>query len=221
MTEKKTEAPGKAVRGGAVVYDERKKLTELQGMILSKGDAARERVLSEAREEAAKWVEEQTRQLESMVASIKADAAKRAKEITSRQLAEAEAVRDKSRLRLQSELVRKALVMLQNALSAFDKRPDYDAILTGVAAEACERFLGGQKVKMQLRAEDASHGEAVARALKLRFPELDIAFDVTPAPIKGGVYLYSEEEKWRVVADWKTKVEEMADSVAKAVLAEL
>ena len=90
-----------------------------------------------------------------------------------------------------------------------------------MAAEACERFPGGQKVKMRLRAEDASHGEAVARALKLRFPELDVAFDATPASIKGGVYLYSEEEKWRVVADWKTKVEEMADSVAKAVLAEL
>ena len=221
MTEGMTEASGKAARAGAVVYDERKKLTELQAMILGKGDAERERILSEARQESAKWVEDQTKQLEGMVASIKSDAAKRAREITSRQLAEAEAARDKSRLRLQSDLVRKALVLVQDAFSAFDKRPDYDAILTGVAAEACERFPSGQKVKIRFRAEDAPHGEAVARALKLRFPDLDVAFDATPAPIMGGVYLYSEEEKWRVVADWKTKVEEMADSVAKAVLAEL
>ncbi|MDR2527403.1 MAG: hypothetical protein LBD04_00060 [Synergistaceae bacterium] len=221
MTEGMTEAPGKAARGGAVVYDERKKLAELQAMILGKGDAERERVLSEARQEAVKWVEDQTKQLEGMAASIKSDAAKRAREITSRQLIEAEAARDKSRLRLQSDLARKALVLLQDALSAFDKRPDYDAILTGVAAEACERFPGGQKVKMRFRAEDAVHGEAVAQALKLRFPNLDVTFDATPAPIMGGVYLYSEEEKWRVVADWKTKVEEMADGVAKAVLAEL
>ena len=206
---------------GVAVYDDKKKLSELQSMILSKGDEDRERVLSEARAEAEKWTEEHTRQLDAMIAAIRADATKRSNEITSRQLTEAETTRDKNRLRLQNELVNKALALLQDALVNFSNRPDYDAILTGVAVEACERLPKGQKIMIRLRAEDAPHGEPVVRALSLRFPELDISFDPTPAAITGGVFLYSEEGKWQVVADWKAKVEEMADSVAKAVLAEL
>jgi V/A-type H+-transporting ATPase subunit E len=190
-------------------------------MILSKGDEESERILSQAKAEAVRWAEEQTGHLNAMIAAIRADATKRSGEITTRQLNEAESSRDKSRLRLQNELVSKALILLQEALIGFSNRPDYDAILTGVASEACERLPGGQKVKIRLRAEDASHGEPVVKALSLRFPELDVSFDSEPAPITGGVFLYSDEEKWRVVADWKSKVEEMADSVAKAVLAEL
>jgi V/A-type H+-transporting ATPase subunit E len=141
--------------------------------------------------------------------------------MTSRQLIEAESNRDKDRLRLQNELIQKALALLQEALVAFDKRVDYDAILTGVAAEVCERLPKGQEVKIRLRAEDVSRGDSVASALRARFPGIGVTFDAEPAPIIGGVLLYSEEEKWRVVADWKTKAEEMADAVAKAVMAEL
>ena len=203
------------------VYDDKEKLSELQSMILRKGDEDRERIISEARAEAEKWMEEQTKQLDAMVAAIRADATKRSSEMTSRQLTEAEITRDKNRFRLQNELVNKALALLQNALVDFSSRPDYDAILTGAAAEACERLPKGQKVKIRLRAEDEAHGEAVARVLSPRFPGLELSFDRTPAAIAGGVFLYSDEEKWRVVVDWKSKVEEMADSVAKAVLAEL
>jgi V/A-type H+-transporting ATPase subunit E len=211
---------------GTVTYDEKKKLSELQSIILQKGDLARERILTEARAEAEKWTDEQTRQLNAMAAGLKADAEKRSREISSRQMAEAENARDKDRLRLQSDLIRSALLAFQDELVDLAKRPDYDAILTGLAAEVCGRLSDGRtesrrKVKMRLRADDAPHGEAVARALGSRFPEIDIAFDAEPAPIIGGVLLYSEEEKWQVVADWKSKAEEMADDVAKAVLAEL
>ena len=201
--------------------DDKKKLFELRAMILSKGNAERERILSEARVEAARWTEEQTKHLDTMISAIKADAMKRSSDMTSRQLADAEAMRDKSRLRLQNELIHKALSLLLDALADLSRRPDYDAILTGMAAEACERFSKGQKIRIGLCAGDKSHGQAVTDALSRRFPDLDISFDPTPAHIMGGVLLYSEEEKWRIVADWKSKVEEMADSVAKAVLAEL
>ncbi|MDR1621154.1 MAG: V-type ATP synthase subunit E [Synergistaceae bacterium] len=215
----------KATPSDAVMYDERKKLSELQSMILQKGDLERERILEEARAEAEKWTSEQTARLNAMVGTIEADAARRSGEMTSRQLIEAESARDKDRLRLQNELIQRALVLFQDALTAFDKRPDYGAILAGLAAEACARLAKGQKVKLRLRAEDVLHGEAVADALKRRF-SLDVSFDATPAPIVGGVFLCSEdsrsnEEKWRVVADWKSKADEMADALAKAVLAEL
>ncbi|MDR1379492.1 MAG: hypothetical protein LBJ36_10640 [Synergistaceae bacterium] len=208
-------------QGDTAVYDAKKKLSELQAMVLRKGDQERERILQEARQEAEKWTIERMKHLSDMVASIKADATKRSYEMTSRQLIEAESARDRDRLRLQNELIQKALVLLQEALMAFDKRPDYDAILTGVATEVCERLPKGQKVKIRLRAEDALRGESVVSALRARFPDIDVTFDTEPALIIGGVLLHSEEEKWRVVADWKTKAEEMADAVAKAVIAEL
>ncbi|MDR1375954.1 MAG: hypothetical protein LBJ22_00470 [Synergistaceae bacterium] len=208
-------------QSGAVVYDEKKKLSELQSMILQKGDLECQRILEAARAEAEKWTKEQTARLNSMVAVIEADTTRRSGEMTSRQLTDAESARDKDRLHLQNELIQRALALFQDALTAFDKRADYDAILVGVAAEPCARLPKGQKVKIQLRGEDVLHGETVAKALGRRFPDLDVAFDATPAPIAGGVFLHSEEEKWRVSADWKSKVDEMADVLAKAVLAEL
>jgi V/A-type H+-transporting ATPase subunit E len=206
---------------GVSAYDEKKKLSELQTMILQKGDAERESILTKAREESEKWTEEQTRQLDVMLKSIRDDAAKRCADMSRRQLSEAESARDKSRLRFQNELIRRALMELQNALVAFAKRPDYEAILTGLAFEVCRDLEQEGKVVLRLREEDASYGEAVARALTSSFSNIDVAFDPTPARIIGGVYLYSEDGKWRVSADWKSKVEEMADDVARAVLAEL
>jgi len=217
-----TETVDKTAQDGDIAErDDKKKLSELRTMILNKGNSERERILTEARSEAAGWMEEQTKLLDAMVAAIKADATKRSYDMASRQLTEAESMRDKNLLRLQNELVNKALFLLQNALIDLSNRSDYDAILTGMAVEVCERFSKGQKVRIGLRAPDKSHGQTVTDALSLRFPDLDISFDPTPAPIMGGVLLYSEEEKWRITADWKSKVEEMADDVAKAVLAEL
>jgi V/A-type H+-transporting ATPase subunit E len=207
--------------GSALAYDENKKLLELQTMVLQKGDEARERILSEARAEAAKWTEEKTKELGVMVSSIRADAAKRCDDISRRQISEAETKRDKDRLRFQSGLVDRALMDLQNALVAFENRHDYDAILTGLAAEICCTLSKGQRVTLRLRKEDSSHGQSIAHALMTRFPGIEVAFDATPAAIIGGVYIYSEEEKWHVSADWKSKVGEMADEVARAVLSEL
>ena len=221
QTDVKPGAQTTALSAGNVTYDEKKKLSELQSIILQKGSLTRERILAEAKAEAEKWTDEETRQLEAMVAGIKADAAKRSREIALRQMTEAESARDRDLLRLQSDLIRSALRAFQDALVDLAKRPDYDAILTGLAAEVCERFPKTGKVKMRLRSDDAPYGEAVARALRSRFPGFDIAFDADAAPIVGGVLLYSEEEKWQVVADWKSKAEEMADDVARAVLAEL
>jgi vacuolar-type H+-ATPase subunit E/Vma4 len=207
---------------GTVVYDEKKKLSELQAMILRKGDVEREHILEAARVESQKWLDEQTKQLDAMVAVIRSDAMKRSQEVTSRQLIEAETARDKDRLRLQNELVQKALVMFQDTLISFAERPDYAAILTGLAAKVCEELPEGERqVKMRLRAEDAPHGDFIVNTLKRRFPKFDFAFDAAPAPILGGVLFYSEEGKWRVAADWKSIVEDMAGAVAKAVLAVL
>ncbi|GHS92954.1 hypothetical protein AGMMS50276_02070 [Synergistales bacterium] len=215
------------LESSALAYDESKKLHELQTMVLQKGYEARERVLSEAKTEVEKWLDEKTKGLNAQVSAIKADAIKRCNDISKRQIAEAETKRDKDRLRFQSGLVERALLDLQNALVALETRGDYDAILTGMAAEICGALVSskeqgkGQKVKLRLRSEDSSHGEGIARALMSRFPSIEVAFDATPAAIIGGVYIYSEEEKWHVSADWKSKVGEMADEVARAVLSEL
>ncbi|MDR3231033.1 MAG: V-type proton ATPase subunit E [Synergistaceae bacterium] len=206
---------------GGAAYDEKKKLAELQAMILQKGDLERTRILEEARLEADKWFAAQSAQLDAMARSIRADAEKRAREITARHMIEAEGARDRDRLRLQNELILEAMARFQKALVAFSERPDCEAILTGLAIEACSGLSGRGRVKMRLRAEDAAFGPTVAAAVNARFPDLGVAFDPTPAAISGGVFLYSDEGKWRVTADWKSRVEEMSDVVASAVLAEL
>ena len=218
---KKITAPdGTDFQAGTVVQDDRKKLAELQAMILSKGAAERERTLKEARAQSETWLSQRAAELDAAVESIRRDAALRAQEITTRLLVEAETARNKARLRLQSELVRQALTMFQNELAALSNRSDYDAILTGLAAEVCEKMTSG-RIGLRLNKSDSLLGEGVARALNARFTQLTFYFDETPEPILGGIVLFSEQEKWRVFADWKSKVEEMTEAVAAAVLTEL
>ena len=200
--------------------DERKKLDGLRASILSRGAEERERILKEAEACAERWLADHTAQLDATVRSIRDDAVKQAQDISDRRLVEAGTSRDRERLRLRSGLVQEALASLQKALVGLSARDDYDAILTGVAAEVCERLRSG-RVGLRLRAEDAPLGEGIARALRARFPKLDVRFDDTPEPILGGVVLLSEDEGWRISADWRAKIEEMTDSVAEAVLAEL
>ena len=200
--------------------DERKKLDGLRASILSRGAEERERILKEAEACAERWLADHTAQLDATVRSIRDDAVKQAQDISDRRLVEAGTSRDRERLRLRSGLVQEALASLQKALVGLSARDDYGAILTGVAAEVCERLHSG-RVGLRLRAEDAPLGEGTAEALSARFPGLDIYFDAAPEPILGGVVLLSEDEGWRISADWRAKIEEMADSVAEAVLAEL
>lgn len=225
MTEKdknqKNEGGQGAASGNAIVYDERKKLAELRSLILHRGETERERIMEEARSEADRWFETQSTHLDSMVKSIRADAEKRSREIAARHAIDAQAARDRDRLRLQNELVLQALGEFQKALTAFSERPDYAEILAGVTVEACAGVPAGETVNLRLRAEDAAYGPIVTEAVNALLPNVTVLFDPTPAAILGGVFLSSEEGKWRVAADWKSKVEEMADTVAKAVLAEL
>ena len=200
--------------------DERKKLDGLRASILSRGEEERERILKEAEARAERWLADHTAQLDATVRSIRDDAVKQAQDISDRRLVEAGTSRDRERLRLRSGLVQEALASLQKALVGLSARDDYGAILTGVAAEVCEHLHSG-RVGLRLRAEDAPLGEGTAEALRARFPGLDIYFDAVPEPILGGVVLLSEDEGWRISADWRAKIEEMADSVAEAVLAEL
>ena len=200
--------------------DERKKLDGLRASILSRGAEERERILKEAEACAERWLADHTAQLDATVRSIRDDAVKQAQDISDRRLVEAGTSRDRERLRLRSGLVQEALASLQKALVGLSARDDYGAILTGVAAEVCEHLHSG-RVGLRLRAEDAPLGEGTAEALSARFPGLDIYFDAAPEPILGGVVLLSEDEGWRISADWRAKIEEMADSVAEAVLAEL
>lgn len=205
---------------GSSIHDARKKLSELQTAILSKGITERDQILDNARTQAAEWLSENNANLDAMVLNIHRDSAHRAQELTTRQLVEAESVRDKDLMRLQSDMVRQALVLFQNELTDLAARIDYDAILTGIAAEVCEKLNPG-RVGIRLNRSDARLGDVLVQALSLRFPGFEFYFDETPEPILGGVVLFSEEEKWRVTADWKSKVDEIKEDVATAIMAEL
>ncbi|NLL36662.1 MAG: hypothetical protein GX256_03965 [Fretibacterium sp.] len=213
----------KARLGGdfaSITRDDKKKLAELQAMILAKGSEDRDRLLEEAQKQSQDWLAKRTAELNETVENIRNDALLRAQEISARQLMEAEASNNKERLRLQSDLVLQALDLLRKELTALSDRPDYDAILTGLAAEVCEKLSSG-RIGLRLNEQDAPLGLDVVGALNARFKNLIFYFDEKPEPISGGVVLFSEEERWRVSADWNTKVEGMTEAVAAAVLKEL
>ena len=157
---------------------------------------AAKRALSgkEAEARAERWLADHTAQLDATVRSIRDDAVKQAQDISDRRLVEAGTSRDRERLRLRSGLVQEALASLQKALVGLSVWDDYDAILTGVAAEVCERLRSG-RVGLRLRAEDAPLGEGIARALRARFPKLDVV--ALPGQTRARVPCRPASRGWR------------------------
>ena len=153
-----------------------------------------------------------------MVEQIHAEAVKRAEEISRRQISGAEMARTKDRLRLQNSLIDEALTMLQKELAAFRERPDYPAILTGLAAEAAEKVAAGTPVRLQLASEDESLGQTIARNLAQKRPDLSVTFVDEPAPILGGVWLSAQDGSWRAPSDWREIILEVKDSLSERIL---
>ena len=197
------------------------KLTSLKNLLLKKADDERESILDSARRESAAWLKEQEATLDHMVEQIHAEAVKRAEEISKRQISGAEMARTKDRLRMQNSLIEEALSMLQKELTALRERPDYSAILTGLALEAAEKLPEGTAVRLQLASEDEAVGQTIAGNLAEKRPDLSVSFDANAAPIIGGVWLSAPDGSWRAPSDWREIITEAKDSLAERILSVL
>lgn len=194
--------------------DEAAKVKDLCEIVVHRADAECEKIISRARDETEEWARVHKEETQKKIASIISDAKKQSEGTHSRRVTEAKIDAERERLKLLSDCVEKARAIFMSKLEAFPNRADYPEILAGLVAAAAEKLPRGQKLIFKLRADDAKWGEPVEAVAKIKF-------DSTPADIDGGAELSSEDGRWRVVSDWKAKTEEMADAIAKRVLAAL
>jgi V/A-type H+-transporting ATPase subunit E len=209
------------VQRAPVRDDSNRKLFALKNLLLKKGDEEREAILDSARREAAAWLQEQNEGLDRMLEQIHADAVKNAEEIAKRQVARAESMRAKDRLRLQNTLLDEAMGMMQSALTSLREREDYPLILAGLVLEAAKELPAGTSALISLAVEDAPLGEALAERAGKKRPDLMFTFDPSPVPITGGVWISAPDGSWRASASLRDVAAELKDSLAERLFATL
>jgi len=201
--------------------DSNRKLLALKNLLLKKGDEEREVILDSARREATAWLKEQNEGLYRMVEQIHADAVKNAEEIAKRQIARAESLRAKDRLRLQNTLLDEAMAMLQRALTSLREREDYPLVLAGLVLEAAKDLPAGTAALISLAVDDAPLGDALAERVGKKRPDMTFTFDPSPVPISGGAWLSAPDGSWRAAAGLREGAAEPKDSLAERLLAAL
>lgn len=201
--------------------DSNRKLLALKNLLLQKGDEEREAILDSARREAAAWLQEQNEGLDRMAEQIHADAMKSAEEIAKRQIARAESMRTKERLRFQNTLLNEAMAMLQRELNSLREREDYPLVLAGMVLDAAKDLPAGTAALISLAVDDAPLGEALAERAGKKRPDMTFTFDPSPAPISGGVWLSAPDGSWRAAADLREVAAELKDSLAERLFAAL
>lgn len=197
------------------------KLSALKNLLLKHGDDEGDAILETGRREAASMLEERSAEVERMVDQIHSEAVRKAEEMARRQVAGADAARGKERLRLQNSLLDKAIMMLQNELTALRYRPDYADILAGLAASAAATVQEGAVVRLSVAAEDAHLGREVTRRAAALLPGPKFEYNPAPAAITGGVLLEAPDGSWRSRADWHNVALELKESLAERLLATL
>lgn len=198
--------------------DETAKVQDLKELILAKAEAERGFALSNAREEARNWVDEQKERLEQTINGIILDAKKRAEEIRRREVMDAEREAEREKLRLQNRILGDALARLESALEGLRSGDDYLEILTGLALESLSSMPDVRKVFLRLAEVDRDKGNMLVKRISGVLSNVEIVFDNSPAPISGGIWLVSENGKWQSRLDWSVKASEMSDVLAERLL---
>ena len=92
-------------------------------------------------------------------------------------------------------------------------------ILLGLLLEAQEALVDLKKGSLRLAAIDSPLGERIVSRSKELRPQIDMRFDLTPAPILGGLWLIDDMGNRQVNSDWQTKVVEMSDTLTERLMA--
>jgi len=194
------------------------KISMLRDIILEKADEQRRTLITNAHREAEEWLAKEMEKLQRETNLILQDAKKRAEDIRRRQILAAEREKSTETLRLQNRLLSEALSRLQDKLVHLRDRDDYADILTGMCMEAIASLKGCTSFKLRLSAVDAHLAEQVISKVKELVPDIEITFDNEPAPILGGCWIASADNRRQVNLDWQTLTQEMADTLAERLL---
>jgi len=194
------------------------KIETLRDIILNSADDKKKDMATDAHHEADEWLAKETDKLHREINLILQDARKRAEDIRRRQLLSAEREKSTETLRLQNRLISEALMKLQDKLAHLRDREDYANILAGICIEAAQALKGADSLKLRLAAVDSGLADKVIEKVKETEPGIKITFDTEPAPILGGCWITTQDNRRQVSSDWQSLTQEMADDLAGQLL---
>ena len=194
------------------------KIMALQNIILENANVQRADLVSDARKTAEVWLSKEMAKLERETAAVLADAKKRSEEIHRRQILSAEREKATEALRQQNRLLNEALKKFQDGLIHLRDRSDYEDILVALALNAARSLRDAAPVKLRLAALDAQYGDRVAKRVVDKFPESGMSFDHESVPILGGCWVESADGRRQINADWQSRTQEVADTLADRLL---
>lgn len=194
------------------------KIGTLRDIILDRADGEKKTLAAVARREVDDWLAKETEKLQREVNLVIQDARKRADDIRRRQILAAEREKSTEQLRLQNRILSDALGLLQDKLVHLRDRADYVDILSGMCIDAVTALKGARGLKFRLSAVDSSLADKIADSVRKSFPDIDIAFDPEPAPILGGCWVSTKDNRRQVNSDWQSLTQEMADTLAERLL---
>ncbi|MCE5202092.1 MAG: ATPase [Synergistaceae bacterium] len=194
------------------------KINTLRDIILDKADVQKKTLVANARREAEEWLAKETEKLQRDTNLILQDARKRAEDIRRRQILAAEREKSTETLRLQNRILSEALGRLQDKLVHLRDRDNYIDILTGMCMEAIASLKGCNSFKLRLSALDADLSDKIIAKVRELAPDVEFTFDTEPAPILGGCWVSSDDNRRQVNLDWQNLTQEMADTLAERLL---
>lgn len=194
------------------------KIGTLRDIILDRADSRKKELLAGARQEAEDWMLRETDKLQRETNLILQDAKKRAEDIRRRQILSAEREKSTETLRLQNRILSEALGRLQDKLVHIRDREDYVAILAGMCIDAIDSLRETKQLKLRLSAVDIGLAESVISKVKELVPETEMVFDPETAPILGGCWISTNDDRRQVNSDWQSLTQDMADNLAERLL---
>ena len=194
------------------------KIGTLRDIILDRADAQKKDLTTAARREAEEWMLKETEKLQNETNIILQDARKRAEDIRRRQILSAEREKSTETLRLQNRILSEALGRLQDKLVYLRDREDYADILAGICVDAVNSLREREGLKFRLSAVDLPLSDKVISKVHEIMPEVGLVFDPEPAPILGGCWVSTKDNRRQVNSDWQSLTQEMADTLAERLL---
>ena len=194
------------------------KIGTLRDIILDRADARKRELVAGARHESEEWLMRETDKLQHETNIILQDARKRAEDIRRRQILSAEREKSTETLRLQNRILSEALGRLQDKLVYLRDREDYADILAGICVDAVNSLREREGLKFRLSAVDLPLSDKVISKVHEIMPEVGLVFDPEPAPILGGCWVSTKDNRRQVNSDWQSLTQEMADTLAERLL---
>ena len=189
------------------------KIGTLRDIILDRADARKRELVAGARHESEEWLLRETDKLQHETNIILQDARKRAEDIRRRQILSAEREKSTETLRLQNRILSEALGRLQDKLVYLRDREDYADILAGICVDAVNSLREREGLKFRLSAVDLPLSDKVISKVHEIMPEVGLVFDPEPAPILGGCWVSTKDNRRQVNSDWQSLTQEMADTL--------